>query len=203
MFVLLLFSFLYLLVCTFSSFLREMTQFSFLYLLICTFSSFLREMTQFSFLYLLVCTVSSFLREIRQFSFLYLLICTVSSFLREMTQFSFLYFLVCTISSFLREMTQNDPQWLAEWLALPSSAHKLTWVWIPLGVQFSSWLYGVSLHRVFHYHRLTFLSLNTTYPVLANCVDPDQLASEEANWSSDLDLHCLSLNMWISIKTPD
>ena len=30
---------------------------------------------------------------------------------------------------------------------------------------------------------LTFLLLNTTYPVLANSVDPDQLASEEANWS--------------------
>ena len=35
---------------------------------------------------------------------------------------------------------------------------------------------------------LTLLLLNTTYPVLANSVDPDQLAS-------DLDLHCLSLNM--------
>ena len=30
---------------------------------------------------------------------------------------------------------------------------------------------------------LTLLLLNTTYPVLANSVDPDQLASEEANWS--------------------
>ena len=27
------------------------------------------------------------------------------------------------------------------------------------------------------------LLLNTTCPVLANSVDPDQLASEEANWS--------------------
>ena len=35
-----------------------------------------------------------------------------------------------------------------------------------------------------------------TCPVLANSGDPDQLAS-------DLDLHCLSLNMWISIKNPD
>ena len=33
--------------------------------------------------------------------------------------------------------------------------------------------------------------------LLANSVDPDQLASEP----TDLDLHCLSLNMWISIKT--
>ena len=56
---------------------------------------------------------------------------------------------------------------------------------------------------------LTCLLLNTTCPVLANSVDPDQLASSEANWSgffrsrssedpdqlaSDLDLHCLSLN---------
>ena len=30
---------------------------------------------------------------------------------------------------------------------------------------------------------LTLLVLNTTCPVLANSVDPDQLASEEANWS--------------------
>ena len=30
---------------------------------------------------------------------------------------------------------------------------------------------------------LTFLLLNTTCPVLANSVDPDQLASEEAKWS--------------------
>ena len=35
---------------------------------------------------------------------------------------------------------------------------------------------------------LTLLLLNTTCPVIANSVDPDQLASE-------LDLHCLSLNM--------
>ena len=36
------------------------------------------------------------------------------------------------------------------------------------------------------------LLLNTTCPILANSVDPDQLASEEAN---DLDLHCLSINV--------
>ena len=30
---------------------------------------------------------------------------------------------------------------------------------------------------------LPLLLLNTTCPVLANSVDPDQLASEEANWS--------------------
>ena len=32
-------------------------------------------------------------------------------------------------------------------------------------------------------HSLTFLFLNTICPVLANGVDLDQLASEEANWS--------------------
>ena len=47
---------------------------------------------------------------------------------------------------------------------------------------------------------LTLLLLNTTCPVLANNVDPDQLASEEANWSGST---LLSLNMWISIKNPD
>ena len=31
--------------------------------------------------------------------------------------------------------------------------------------------------------KLTLLLLNTTCPVLANSVDSDQLASEEANWS--------------------
>ena len=30
---------------------------------------------------------------------------------------------------------------------------------------------------------LTLLLLSTTCPALANSVDPDQLASEEANWS--------------------
>ena len=49
---------------------------------------------------------------------------------------------------------------------------------------------------------LALLLLNTAGPVLANSVDLDQLASEEAK-QTDLDLHCLSLNMWISIKNPD
>ena len=42
---------------------------------------------------------------------------------------------------------------------------------------------------------LTLLLLNTTCPVLANSVDQDQLASEELKKPTDLDLHCLSLNM--------
>ena len=39
--------------------------------------------------------------------------------------------------------------------------------------------------RIFTQHakHLTILWLNTTCPVLPNSVDPDQLASEEANWS--------------------
>ena len=32
---------------------------------------------------------------------------------------------------------------------------------------------------------LTLLLLNTTCPVLVNSVDPDQLASEEANWEAN------------------
>ena len=35
--------------------------------------------------------------------------------------------------------------------------------------------------QVFFLRKLTLLLLNTTCPVLANSVDPDQLASEEAN----------------------
>ena len=41
---------------------------------------------------------------------------------------------------------------------------------------------------------LTLLLLTTACAVLANGVDPDQLASEKANLT-DLNLHCLSLNM--------
>ena len=60
---------------------------------------------------------------------------------------------------------------------------------------------------------------NPDMPYFAKSVDPDQLTSSEANWSgsalfvinyvkllkkpTDLDLHCLSLNMWISIKNSD
>ena len=48
---------------------------------------------------------------------------------------------------------------------------------------------------------LTLLLLNTTCPVLANSEDPDQLASEEANWSVSA-LFVIKLNMWISNKNP-
>ena len=34
-----------------------------------------------------------------------------------------------------------------------------------------------------HFILTSLLLLNTTHPVLANSVDPDQLAPEEANWS--------------------
>ena len=58
----------------------------------------------------------------------------------------------------------------------------------------------VSFQVLLHGFYLTLLMLNTSCPVLANSVDPDQLASEEA---TDLDLHCLSLNTGISIKSTD
>ena len=45
---------------------------------------------------------------------------------------------------------------------------------------------------------LTLLLLSTTFPVLADSVDPDQLASEEANWSGSA-LFVIKY-MWISIK---
>ena len=41
---------------------------------------------------------------------------------------------------------------------------------------------------------LTLFLLNTTCPVLANSVDPDQLASEEANWSGS----ALFVNKYVS-----
>ena len=39
------------------------------------------------------------------------------------------------------------------------------------------------LNYIFPFMFLTFLMLITTCPVLENSVDPDQLASSEANWS--------------------
>ena len=41
----------------------------------------------------------------------------------------------------------------------------------------------LKLENIASYLLLTLLLLSTTCPVLANSVDPDQLASEEANWS--------------------
>ena len=38
--------------------------------------------------------------------------------------------------------------------------------------------------------------LNMTYPVLANSVDPDQLASEEANWSGSALFVIQNVNMY-------
>ena len=55
----------------------------------------------------------------------------------------------------------------------------------------------IFLITFFFFEKIRLLLLNMSCPVLANSVDPDQLASE------DLDLHCLLLNMWISIKNPD
>ena len=50
---------------------------------------------------------------------------------------------------------------------------------------------------------LILLLLNTTCPVLANSVDPDQLASEKANWSGSALFGIKYVNMWISINHPD
>ena len=47
---------------------------------------------------------------------------------------------------------------------------------------------------------ITILLLNTTCPVLANSLDPDQLASSEAHWSGSA---LFVFNMFISIKNPD
>ena len=48
---------------------------------------------------------------------------------------------------------------------------------------------------------ITLLLLNITCPVLTNSIDPDQLASEEANWSGSA-LFVIKC-MCISIKNPD
>ena len=63
-------------------------------------------------------------------------------------------------------------------------------------------IYMVSSYSFIRSKHLTLflLLLNTTSHVLANSVDPDQLASEKANYQ---DLHCLSYNMLISIKQPE
>ena len=43
---------------------------------------------------------------------------------------------------------------------------------------------------------LILLLLNTTCPVVANSVDPDQLASEEANWSGSALFVIKSVNVY-------
>ena len=52
---------------------------------------------------------------------------------------------------------------------------------------FISWtIYDIQnqfLQNQLNEENLTLLSLNTSCPVSASSVDPDQLASEEANWS--------------------
>ena len=45
-------------------------------------------------------------------------------------------------------------------------------------------------------HMLTILLLKMTCPVLANSVDPDQLASEEANWSGSALFIIKHMNMY-------
>ena len=61
---------------------------------------------------------------------------------------------------------------------------------------------------IFHGHvnsyidcsNLTLLLLNTTSPVLANSVDPDQSASEEANWSGSALFVIKNMNIsWLLI----
>ena len=48
---------------------------------------------------------------------------------------------------------------------------------------------------------LTLLLLNTTFPVLANSVDPDQLASEEANWSGSALFVIKNVNFYQKLRS--
>ena len=50
---------------------------------------------------------------------------------------------------------------------------------------------------------LTLVLLNPDMCCFANSVDPDQLASEEANWSGSALFKKLSLSMWIYINNQD
>ena len=49
------------------------------------------------------------------------------------------------------------------------------------------------------FRMLTLVLLNQDMPAFANSVDPDQLASEEANWSGS----ALFAIMWICINNMD
>ena len=51
--------------------------------------------------------------------------------------------------------------------------------WMPQNVASDQGVLSLALSQQF----LTLLLLNMLYPVIANSVDPNQLASEEANWS--------------------
>ena len=48
------------------------------------------------------------------------------------------------------------------------------------------WMICTSAKMLKTRHTLTLLLQNTTCSVLANSADPDQLASEEANWSGSV-----------------
>ena len=67
-------------------------------------------------------------------------------------------------------------------------------------MQFIEHILRTSGHLANKHWYLTLLLLSMTCPVLANTVDPDQLASEEANWSGSA---LFVINMWISIKNLD
>ena len=62
----------------------------------------------------------------------------------------------------------------------PAHLHRLISLACQLENTMNPWLPKNALQR------LTLHLLNTTCPVLANSVDPDQLASEEANWSESV-----------------
>ena len=63
---------------------------------------------------------------------------------------------------------------------MPSRSFLIAWFITHPGqtCEYSTWLYYCT-----KIHTLTFILLNMTNPTFANSVDPDQLASEEANWS--------------------
>ena len=56
-------------------------------------------------------------------------------------------------------------------------------------------------HLIQWYNALTLLLLNTTCSILANSVDPDQLASEEANWSGSALFVIKYLNLYEQLES--
>ena len=81
-------------------------------------------------------------------------------------------FLLLTNQSIIRTFIENYTE-IITWLPTPSKCKQC--------IEFSNFKFCKMGKHIFF--SLTLLLLNTTSPVLANSVDPGQLASAEANWS--------------------
>ena len=83
-----------------------------------------------------------------------------------------------TIKYFMKMLANIAETVIFMFLGLSTIVDTLNWNW---GFIMFALLFCIIYRVVGKFLSLTLFLLNTTCPVLANSVDPDQLASEEAN----------------------